>query len=385
LAAISDRSFLGRLVGVVIAMVATIGLAVASRRERPWVRGIARLIAGSLGMCVGLALAPVWYATTGVSLVVVLGMLSLIAGTLLLVSGGWTLVRAVPGWWRLLGIPVAFVLLQSVLLPLTMAVYGTHPPVTPTTAVPDSGVREVSFVTSDGVRMAGWYTPPVNGAVVVLLPGSGGEKGSVLEHARVLAAHGYGTLSLDSRGTGTSGGVGNAWGWHGSSDVAAALDWLASEAAVPPERTALVGLSMGGEIALTVAAERPELGAVIAEGVSARMSGDLGYLGSSSTERIEHIDAALMWAIGALFTDTPPPPPLVDVVAHADSLGVPMLLIVGDDPAESRAAPLLEAVAPAMEVWRPPETAHIQSLSRHPAEWESRVVGFLDRALLASR
>jgi hypothetical protein len=62
-----------------------------------------------------------------------------------------------------------------------------------------------------------------------------------------------------------------------------------------------------------------------------------------------------------------------------------MLLIVGDDPAESRAAPLLEAVAPAMEVWRPPETAHIQSLSRHPAEWESRVVGFLDRALLASR
>jgi hypothetical protein len=59
---------------------------------------------------------------------------------------------------------------------------------------------------------------------------------------------------------------------------------------------------------------------------------------------------------------------------------VPILLIVGDDPAEASAAPLLEAVAPEMEVWRLPDTPHIQALARHPAEWEARVIAFLDAA-----
>jgi pimeloyl-ACP methyl ester carboxylesterase len=381
LAAISDVSPVGRLTGVMLAVGGTMGLAAASRSTRWWVRGGAELIGGSVALTVGLALAPTWYATTGLSYVVVLGLLSLVAGAALLVVGGATLLRPLPRWWRLLAIPVTFVMVQFMLLPLTMAVYATHPPVTPTTAMPPREATEVSFVTHDGARLAGWYTAPLNDAVVILLPGSGGEKGSLVDHARVLATHGYGTLSLDSRGTGTSGGVGNAWGWHGSADVAAALDWLAHDMGVPEERVALLGLSMGGEVALTVAAEHPRLAGVVAEGVSARVAGDLGYLGSSITERIEHLDGALMWAIGAMLTDASPPPPLRAVVERASAAQLPMLLIVGDDPAESGAATILAAAAPGMEVWRLPETPHIQSLARHPAEWESRVVPFLDRAL----
>lgn len=50
---------------------------------------------------------------------------------------------------------------------------------------------EVALATTDGVELVAWYTPSRNGAAVIVLPGSGGAKGSTVEHAAVLARHGY--------------------------------------------------------------------------------------------------------------------------------------------------------------------------------------------------
>ena len=228
--------------------------------------------------------------------------------------------------------------------------------------------------------MVGWYRATRNGAAVIVLPGSGGEKGSVAAHADVLARHGYGVLSVDSRGTGDSGGVGNAWGWHGSDDIAGALGWLARQRGVDPARMAVLGLSMGGEVALTTAATDVRIAAVVAEGASARVAEDLGYLPWDVSGVIQRIDAWLMYEVAALMTEVPRPPRLVDAVAAAAGR-VPVLLVVGNDPAEVAAAGPFVAAAPGLEVWRLPDTPHIQSLAVHPEEWEARVIGFLDAAL----
>ena len=74
-----------------------------------------------------------------------------------------------------------------------------------------SALRGGRVRTSDGVKLAGWYVPSRNGAAVIAFPGRSGP----LEHARMLARHGYGVLMLDMRGQGESEGDPNAFGWQG--------------------------------------------------------------------------------------------------------------------------------------------------------------------------
>ena len=50
--------------------------------------------------------------------------------------------------------------------------------------------RDVTFPSSDGVTLAGWYIPSRNGAAVVLLHGAGSTRSGVLDQAAVLAGRG---------------------------------------------------------------------------------------------------------------------------------------------------------------------------------------------------
>jgi len=380
-ALISDIGSLARLVGVVLMMMVTGVLLVLTLDERAVRRGSAALIGGVLGFSFGAGLGPVWLATSGITVVALVSLAALVAGVVLLAAAAWILIRAVPRWWRLAALPVAFVILQFVLIPLAGAAYGTHPPQTPLEAEQPANAQLVAFETPDGVTLRAWYTPASNGATIILLPGSGGAKGSTLAHASVLQEHGYGTLALDSRGTGDSGGTGNAWGWHGVADVDGALTWLLAQTGVDPGRVGILGLSMGGEVAITAAAADQRLGAVVAEGVSARVPADMDYLPGGITGTIQRWDGELMWAVAELMTSATPPPPLREAVAAAARM--PVLLIVGGAEDESAAAPILQRAAPSMELWELPDTPHIQSLAEHPAAWERLVVDFLDDALAA--
>ncbi len=378
LAAVSDLSTVGRLVAVALAILLTLVLVVMTTRESDVWRGIAALLGGIIGVSAGGGIGPAWLVTSGLSVVALVALASLVAGLLLLAAGAWLLIRATPGWWRLVAIPVAFLILQFVLLPLAGAAYGTHPPRTPMSAPLPVAAQRVSFGTPDGVTLEAWHTPSRNGATVVVLPGSGGDKGSTVAHAEVLAERGYGVLALDSRGTGESGGLGNAWGWHGAADVAGAMAWLREQPEVDPGRIGALGLSMGGEVALTAAASEIGLAAVVAEGVSARVPADLAYLPGDLSGVIQRLDGDIMWAVADLMTDAATPMSLKEAVASAD---VPTLLIVGANSDERAAAPILAGAAPAVQVWDLPDTPHILSLERHPDEWEARVIGFLDESL----
>src|SRR4051794_35240236 len=108
--------------------------------------------------------------------------------------------------------------------------------------------------------------------------GAGSTRSDVLDHAIVLARHGYGVLLFDARGHGRSGGRAMDFGWYGDWDVAAAVSYLQRRADVDPDRMAAVGMSMGGEEAIGAAASLPALRAVVAEGATNRTSADWGFL-----------------------------------------------------------------------------------------------------------
>jgi fermentation-respiration switch protein FrsA (DUF1100 family) len=100
----------------------------------------------------------------------------------------------------------------------------------------DSGIAYVdaTFTTSDGVRLSGWYIPSMNGAAMVVLHGASSTRSAVLDQAAVLARHGYGVLLYDARGMGRSDGRAMNFGWYGDRDLAAAIDFVASQPDVDP-------------------------------------------------------------------------------------------------------------------------------------------------------
>jgi uncharacterized protein len=377
IAAQSDLGLVGRLNAVAtVALLAVVALA-ASRSRRRVVRAGSAIALGVVGVAAGLGVAPAWLWVVGPSLTAVFATAGTVAAICLLAYGTTALALAIPGWWRLVVIPLGFLLVQFALIPLAGAVYGTHPPRTPMSAPMPEGAERVTFTTNEGVTHVAWYTPSRNGAAVVLLPGSGGDKGSTIAHGIRLARHGFGVLALDSRGTGESGGLANAWGWGGESDVRAAVDWLTKSPDVRRGDIGVIGLSMGGEIAITAAAADPRIAAVVAEGVSARAPGDLDYLPDDLIGTIQSVEARIMWA-AELMTDATAPRPLVELVPAIESR---LLIIVGNDPAEAAAAPRLTAAAPSLRTWMLPDTPHMRSLERHPDEWDRRVIGFLSERL----
>ena len=64
----------------------------------------------------------------------------------------------------------------------------------------------------DGRKLSAWYVPSRNGAAVLVSHGSGGSRGRLPRHVRMLARHGYGVLALDNPGNGESEGHSNGLG-----------------------------------------------------------------------------------------------------------------------------------------------------------------------------
>src|SRR5690349_5766771 len=159
---------------LVILAVTALAIWVTSRAGRAG-RGAAALLLGIAGTVAGAGVGSAHLAKAGLDAAAVLAAIVLTTGLVLLIWGAAALVRATPGWWRLLAIPAALALLQFVLLPLTVAVNATsRPPGALGSATPASygfSYQDAAFRTADGVRLSGWYIPARGDAGGVLLPG----------------------------------------------------------------------------------------------------------------------------------------------------------------------------------------------------------------------
>ncbi len=98
----------------------------------------------------------------------------------------------------------------------------------------------------NGARL--WYDEAGSGPAVLLLHGGLGDSG-LWEPVVPFLAERFRTIRIDLRFFGRSTGPAVPWSWH--DDVVGVLDALAVE------RTALVGLSVGGRIAYDVALDHP--------------------------------------------------------------------------------------------------------------------------------
>jgi uncharacterized protein len=148
-------------------------------------------------------------------------------------------------------------------VPVAIAILATHRPradVAP--AELGRPYEEVTIRTSDGLDLAAWYVPSLNGAAVISYP----TRQDKLPQARLLVRHGYGVLLLDARGYDGSEGDPNLFGWAGARDIDAAVAWLQGRPDVTGSRIGGIGFSVGGEMMLQAAASNSGLRAVVSEG-----------------------------------------------------------------------------------------------------------------------
>jgi fermentation-respiration switch protein FrsA (DUF1100 family) len=126
--------------------------------------------------------------------------------------------------------------------------------------------EKVSFRTADGLTLRGWYIPPQNGAVIILLHPYYGDRLGVMRPAEMLHKHGYGILMYDQRASGESDGTVRSLGWLDIPDVIEAANLVATRQ--KDVKIGISGCSSGGAIALGGAALSPQIGAVAVDAPS---------------------------------------------------------------------------------------------------------------------
>jgi pimeloyl-ACP methyl ester carboxylesterase len=190
--------------------------------------------------------------------------------------------------------------------------------------------RAVPTVDVSGARL--WYDEAGSGPVVLLVHGGLGDSG-LWEPVVPFLAERFRTIRIDLRFFGLSTGPAVSWSWE--EDVVGVLD------ALGVDRVGLVGLSLGGRIALNIALAHPERLWAVA-GVAPGLAGHDGapYSADQETrydaaEAEGDLDAAMevdfeVWApLGAddrireLWRATPDANPLPDGVEPLEPAGAP--------------------------------------------------------------
>jgi pimeloyl-ACP methyl ester carboxylesterase len=159
---------------------------------------------------------------------------------------------------------VALVLVVTVGLPwlLSFAITkaGTRPDErrrTDTPAAHGANFEPVSFVSTDGNTLSGWYLPARDGegrrVTFILTHGLFRSRYEMLERGLALWRAGYGVLLYDLRRHGASAAEFSTIGYDERHDVAAAYKFVRGRA--PEQRIVLMGVSMGAAATLLAASE----------------------------------------------------------------------------------------------------------------------------------
>jgi hypothetical protein len=391
-----DDAFLNRQPGVDLdqhALAAAISLAagaaaiVAFPRLRPGLRAGISLVFGVFAIVNG-ALHVAHINVDSAAASDYTGVLALAAGVVLVALGlaipflhrGEGAATSGRRWaYRLLAVLAGVFVVYAFVFPVSGGIVQTHKHREPIDDPPSAAYEPVTFRSTDGLRLSGWYVRSNNRAAVILVHGGGGDRTGAIRHAELFARHGYGVLLYDSRGRGESDGNHNALGWGWEKDVAGALAFLRERPDVDPDRIGGLGLSTGADVLIEVATTHRELKAVVSDGATARSFDDQRNLVGLD------VTAPFFWTFITavrVISGSSPGEPLEDLAAEVSP--TPLLLIAsGNSQNESEFNRLYaDAAREPVELWDIPDGTHTAAVRERPEEYERRVIRFFDGALL---
>jgi len=259
-----------------------------------------------------------------------------------------------------------------------------------------AGTAGTEVVSSDGVRLAGWYIQsgdkdPPTAPTVVIVHGWGVSKSDTLRYAATMHDQ-YNLVLIDTRASGRSSGDMLTFGVRESLDLKAMLDWLVRTK--HPSAIAVFGDSGGGAAAAKLARTDQRIQALILESTHARAENPIEQ--RAGREAIARLGLAApppsvtAWVIevgvwvrsGAWLGDAAP----IDAIPDLGSR--PLAIIYGtaddEDLPDKNAMVLFSAAKAAgvpVEIHACPGATHGKVVDACPNEYRTWVESFLERAI----
>jgi pimeloyl-ACP methyl ester carboxylesterase len=237
-------------------------------------------------------------------------------------------------------------------------------------------LEEVEFKGEGGVPLRGWFVPPRSGALVILVPGLGGNRASLWPEAELMARAGYGVFSWDARANGESGGNVATWGVLEALDIAQGIAFARARPEV--KRIALLGFSVGASAVTRAAANDPSISPVVLYATWPNLHDEMRYKTSKGGP---FAASAALLGFRLSGTDVAAISPESDMKRIAPR---PVLFVSGLDDWDTPPAimdRMFELTLPPKQIWKVPHVGHGGYEEADPAAYEQHVLGFLDQYL----
>lgn len=234
--------------------------------------------------------------------------------------------------------------------------------------------QDVTLITKDELKLSAWYTPPKNGAVILIAHGYNDNRPESLYV--MFAKHDYGVLTWDFRAHGDSEGDISTLGYYEQIDVEAALDFALAQEGV--ETIGAWGGSMGASTVLLTASKRNEIKAVVADSAFPSLEDVLRL-----NMPIEFLHPFVLffseYQTGAQIED-------VNIENVIGQISPRAVFIIdgwqGGAVAMNSPYRLYNSANEPKELWVEDGVPHLGMFSNNPKRYENRVINFFDTWLL---
>ena len=261
-------------------------------------------------------------------------------------------------------------------------------PELPASGPPTVAYQDVSFQPrGEDLDLSGWYLPREGASkAVVLVHGRDANRrtamvGTFVALAEALNRAGYAVLLFDLRGHGESEGEKRyTFGVTERRDVLGAVDWLMQQG-FDAGSLAVLGTSMGGASAIGATAAEPAVGALI-------LDSTLADLGPLIQQRFVDESGLPLWFVPGVMLmtrilygyDLAGVRPVDEIPAVAPR---PVLILhcTQDDMVPMEQGEALAAASPGAQTWYVGDCKHAEIHNAHPAEYQERVIRFLNENL----
>jgi fermentation-respiration switch protein FrsA (DUF1100 family) len=234
--------------------------------------------------------------------------------------------------------------------------------------------QDVELITEDGLKLSAWYTPPRNGAVILVAHGYGDKRAEIFH--LLFASHGYGVLAWDFRAHGHSEGEFTSLGYYETMDARAALDFALAQQGV--EHIGAWGGSMGAVTMIRAAAQYPEIEALVADSPFSTLEEEMEL----------RVPIPVVRSLIRLFAgwETGASPELVRPVEDIARISPrPVFIIQSMDdgmvPLDS-AQRLFDAAGEPRQIWTENDAPHMNMYAYYKTRYTKQVIKFFDEYLL---
>ena len=297
------------------------------------------------------------------------------------------------GPWVLIAFLIIIIAAILVLLAFAAAKKLLSPPRKKGAWTPrDLGLRyqDIEVVADDGVKLRGWFIDVGGEDTIIAIHGytsSRWDETYMKPVIHILARNGFNVLAFDFRAHGESEGEYTTLGVRELRDYRRIISWLRNNYPDKAKKIGVIGYSMGGAVAIMLAATEDRIDAVVAD--SPYM--DIIASGKRWIKRMKQPMRSLLLAVYPLIvsfasriaginTDE------LRIINYADKVKKPLLIIAGrrDDLVSINEINSFFQRAKAhgkpVELWIT-DSPHVRTIVDEPEEYKKRIVSFFRRWL----